>query len=175
MNNLIETKLLVLLMAVGFCLNFFCGVTGSFFPPENYIQMTIWQIGDALAIMACVLAGRYIGNRGQNIAAAGFTMLAIAYGVSFASSNINSINEEKMATIILPLLPALFLISFCKLFSLLLICIPFLFVYKNVTQGTYNFENISNTLAYTGIQLLGLLWTFSIYKDFKINIKQRNN
>ena len=151
MNIQKETKLLLMIMAVGYSINFLFGLTGSFFSQNSYPQMTLWQVGDSMAIMASVLANRYIGSRGQNIAAAGFTLFGIAYGVSFASSAINAVNEEKMATIILPLVPALFLISFCKIFPVwlrvgsLLVCVPFFFIYKNVIQGTYSYDNLSNT------------------------------
>lgn len=173
MNNQNETKHLLQIMAIGYSLNFLLGITGSFFPPNSFTQLTLWQVGDSMAIMASVLASRQIGSRGQNIAAAGFVLLGIAYGVSFASSSINAVNEEKMATVILPLVPALFLISFCRLFPYwlrmgsLLVCVPFFFMYKNVIDGTYNHENLSNALSYTGIQLLGILWTVFIYKDYK--------
>ncbi|MFZ1515244.1 MAG: hypothetical protein WAT21_07585 [Saprospiraceae bacterium] len=171
-----EIRLMLLIMAIGFSINFIFGIVGSFFPPNSYPQMTLWQLGDSMAIMASILASRYIGSRGQNIAAAGFTLFCIAYGVSFASSSIDAVNEEKMATIILPLVPALFLISFCKIFPVwlrlgsLLVCVPFFFMYKNVIQNQYSFENISNTLAYSGIQLLGVLWTIFIYKDHRKQI-----
>jgi hypothetical protein len=160
-------------MAIGYLLNFILGIGGSFFNANSYPQMTLWQVGDSMAIMASVLASRYIGSRGQNIAAAGLTLFGIAYGVSFASSAINAVNEEKMALIILPLVPALFLISFCTLFpswlrfASLLVCVPFFFMYKNVIQETYSHDNLSNALAYSGIQLLGVLWTIFIYRDYK--------
>lgn len=176
MNTQNETRLLLLIMVVGYSLNLLFGLTGSFFSPNSYPQMTLWQVGDSMAIMASVLANRYIGSRGQNIAAAGFTLFGIAYGVSFASSAINAVNEEKMATIILPLVPALFLISFCKIFPIwlrigsLLVIVPFFFMYKNVIQGSYSFDNLSNTLAYSGIQLLGVFWSIYIFKDFNKQI-----
>ncbi|MBK8699291.1 MAG: hypothetical protein IPN29_06985 [Saprospiraceae bacterium] len=167
-----ETSLLIVILAIGYILNFVLGMLGSFFPPNSYPQMTLWQIGDSMAIMGSVLASRYVASRGQNIAAAGFTLFGIAYGVSFASSAINAVNEEKMATIILPLVPALFLISFCKIFPTwlrigsLLVCVPFFYMYENVIQETYHHDNLSNVLAYFGIQLLGVLWTVIIYKDY---------
>lgn len=136
MSNQNETKLMLQFMAAGYTLTFIFGLTGSFFPNDSFPQITCWQIGDSLAIMASILAGRYLGLISQNIASSGFTLLAIAYGVSVASSGITGINAEKMATIILPLVPAIFLISFCKIFPLwlritsLLICIPFFLVYK---------------------------------------------
>ncbi|NOT36599.1 MAG: hypothetical protein HOP11_04420 [Saprospiraceae bacterium] len=173
-----ETDLLIKLLIVGYSLNFLFGMLGSFFEPQSYGQMTSWMLGDSMAIFASVLASRYIGFRGQNIAAAGYTSFGIAYGVSFASSAINAVNEEKMATIILPLVPAVFLISFCKIFpgwlrfGGLLICIPFFLMYKHVIQGTYKHEDLSNLFAYVGIQVLGLLWSYFMYKD---NVKQKSN
>lgn len=173
MNNQKETRLLLLIMAVGYGMNFILGIAGSIFEPNSYPQMTLWQIGDSMAIMASVLASRYIGSRSQNIAAAGFTLFGIAYGVSFASSAINAINVEKMALIILPLVPSLILISFCTLFpawlrfASLMVCVPFFFMYKNVIQQTYSYDNLSNVLSYSGIQILGVLWTIYIFKDHK--------
>jgi len=173
MENKKDTKLLLVIMVIGFILNFIFGLLGSFFSPQSYAQMTFWQAGDSLAIMASALASVYLGNKEQDIAEAGFVMLGIAYGVSFASSKTNAIDEEIMASIILPLVPSLFLISFCKIFptwlriSSILVCFPFFFMYKNVIQHTYNHDNLSNILAYSGIQLLGVLWAFFIYKDYK--------
>lgn len=173
MNNQNETKLILLFISIGYSLNFILGTVGSIFPFDSYPQMTCWQIGDSMAIMASVLAARHIGAIGQNIAAAGFNLLGIAYGVSFASSSINAINQEKMAMVVLPLVPGLFLISFCKIFPVwlrfgsLMVCIPFFFMYRNVIQGTYSHENLSNVFAYTGIQLLGVIWSIIIYINFK--------
>lgn len=170
-NN--ELKLLLILMSIGFALNLILGFTGSFFPPESFTQITCWQIGDTSAIMASILASRYVGTRGSHIVPSGYILLGIAYGVSFASSTFNSINEDKMATVILPLLPALLLIGFGKFFPgwiriiSILACIPFFIIYLNVINGTYAFENISNTIAYIGIQTLGIIWTVFIWRDYK--------
>lgn len=163
--------MLLKIMIVGFTMNFLFGLVGSFFPANSYQQLISWQVGDSVAIMACILASRQVGVRGQNIAAAGYTLLGIAYGVSFASSSIQSVNEEKMATIILPLVPALFLVSFCKFFpswlryGSLLVYVPFFFMYTNIIQGTYSPDNLSNILAYSGIQILGVFWSVYIYKE----------
>ena len=125
---------------------------------------------------ASVLASRYVGTRGSHIVPSGFILLGIAYGVSFASSTFNSLNEDKMATVILPLLPALLLIGIGKFFPVwirilsIIACVPFFVVYYNVIQGTYSFENISNTLAYVGIQALGIIWTVFIWKDYKSSL-----
>ncbi len=168
-----ETRLSLVFLAIGYISNLVLGAVGSFFPPESFWQMTCWQLSDSLAIMASILASRWAGSKGYNLAAAGYTLLAITFGVSFASSSITSVNEEKMATILLPLVPAIILISYCKIFPAwlrfgsFLICIPFFLIYRSVINDTYQFENISNTLAYTGIQLLGALWTYFIWRDYR--------
>ena len=173
MNKNREIKLLITLLSIGYTVNILMGFTGSAFPPESFLQMTCWQIGDASAIMASILASRYVGTRGFHIVPAGFILLGIAYGVSFASSTFNALNEDKMATVILPLLPALLLIGIGKFFPgwiriiSILACLPFFIIYFNVINGTYSFENISNTLAYLGIQTLGIIWTVFIWKDYK--------
>ena len=179
MNKEKDNRLLVKLLALGYFANFSFGLIASFFPPESFWQMTSWQIGDSMAIMASVLASRQVGARGQNLSAAGFTMLAIAYGVSFASSSIDAVNEEKIATVLLHLVPAIFLINFCRIFpswlryTSLLICIPFFFMYWNVIMETYHNDNLSNVLAYTGIQLLGVFWAIVIWKDFNKQLAEQ--
>lgn len=176
MNKMPEIRLLLILMSIGYTLNLAMGIAGSVFPPESFWQMTCWQVGDASAIMASILASRYIGTKGLHIVPAGFTLFGISYGVSFASSAFNAINEEKMATIILPLLPALLLISIGKFFPVwvrvisALTCIPFFFIYYNVINGSYAFDNISNTFAYSGIQVLGIIWSVFIWLNYKSTI-----
>lgn len=173
-----EIKLLLILMSIGFTVNLLMGFLGSTFPPESFLQMTCWQIGDTSAIMASILASRYVGTRGSHIVPSGFILLGIAYGVSFASSAFNSINEDKMATVILPLLPALLLIGIGKFFPgwvriiSILACIPFFIIYLNVIKGTYAFENISNTIAYIGIQTLGIIWSVFIWRDYKASFSE---
>ncbi|MBK8956548.1 MAG: hypothetical protein IPM34_13475 [Saprospiraceae bacterium] len=176
MNPEKETRLLLIFISVGYIANFCLGILGSFFPWESFEQMTSWQIGDSMAIMASVLASRQVGSRGQNLASpfgVGYILLGIAYGVSFASSSVSAINNEKMATVLLPLLPAIVLISFCRIYPAwlrrgsLLIFFPFFFMYWNVVNGTYSHDNLSNTLAYTGIQFLGVLWVVYLWKDYR--------
>lgn len=173
MNKLSDIRLLLILMSFGFVLNFLLGIVGFAFPQESFWQMTCWQIGDASAIMASILASRYVGTKGWHVVPAGFTLLGIAYGVSFASSAFNGVIEEKMAMVILPLLPALLLISmgnffpvWVRLFSAL-ICIPFFLVYYSVITGTYSFDSLANALAYMGLQLIGVIWTYFIWRNYK--------
>lgn len=173
MNKLSDIPLLLILMSIGFVMNLLLGMVGTTFPQESFWQMTCWQIGDAWAIMASILASRYIGTKGWHVVPAGFTLLGIAYGVSFASSAFNAINEEKMAMVILPLFPALLLISLGQFFPVwvrvlsALICIPFFFLYHSVITGTYTFDSWANAMSYLGIQLAGVIWTYFIWRNYK--------
>lgn len=181
MTAQLENRIMMTLIGVGFVSNFAVSFIGWLFPPLSYPQMTYWQIADSMAVMASVLMTRYAGSRSQNIAAAGFTMLAIAYGISFGSSNMNAINVEKMAMVVLPLVPATFLISFCRLFPLwlrygsLLIVVPFFFMYKHVIEGTYAHDDLANAFAYMGLQILGLLWFVFALKDYRRQQMTSNN
>lgn len=172
-----EIQLQLIIMTIGYSINLIMGIAGSFLPPESFWQLTCWQIGDASAIMSSILASRYIATQGLHIVPSGFTLLAIAYGVSIASSSFNSLNEEKMATIILPLVPAILLISLGKFFPRwvralsIFTCIPFLVIYMNVISGTYSFDDLSNSLAYTGIQILGLIWSFYMWRHYMNNTR----
>ena len=174
-----ETRLQISLILIGYSLNFILGIAGAFFEAESYTQMICWQFGDASAIMASVLTSRYIGTKGKHIVPSGFILLGIAYGVSLASSNFNGINEEKMAAVFLPLLPAMLLISIGTYFPLwirvltFLACVPFLIIYFNVITGTYSFDNPSNSIGYSGIQLLGIIWSVYIWTTIRNSNQQK--
>lgn len=172
MKDNTETRTLLRVTSLGYLMNLVCGIGGIFFRPGSVAQMTAWQFADSAAIMASILASRYIGTRNEHLAASGFTLLAIAYGISFSSSSFTALNEEKMATIILPLVPAMLLVGACKLFPLwskiacVLICIPFFIVYITVLGNTYSPNDWSNFIAYPGIQVLGVIWSIYLWKDF---------
>ena len=177
MNIRNEKKILVTLIALGFILHFVTSTVGYFFQLNSLPQIVFWQISDSMGIMACVLTSRYMGSSSEGIASAGYVLMGIALGISFGSTAVSGINEEKLSTLFLPLVPAIFLTSFCSLYPLwlrissLIVCIPFLLLYKNVIQGIYSMDDITYLFAYLGIQILALFWSFYIYKDYKAKSK----
>lgn len=177
MTNRNEKKILVTLIVFGFILHFVTSFVGYFFQLNSLPQVVFWQISDSLGIMACVLTSRYMGSSNEGIASAGYVLIGIALGISFGSTAVSGINEEKLSTLFLPLVPAIFLTSFCSLYpfwlriSSLIVCVPFLLLYKNVIQGTYSLDDITYLFAYLGIQILALFWAFYIYKDYKAKSK----
>ena len=77
-------------------------------PAESFGQALSWQIGSGGAISANVIAGIWLARRGDDLAAAGFTMLGIVYGVFFASIVIEHIDVRMSAAGVLLMIPARF-------------------------------------------------------------------
>lgn len=90
-----EYKSLVAITVSGYGLSVLMGILGFVFPQESYTQLLCYQMNDALAIMASVIAARYTGLRGEHVAASAFILMGITHGVSMASSGLDSFNIEK--------------------------------------------------------------------------------
>lgn len=173
MNNIkFEYKILVIITAIGYSFNFLFALLGVLFPDVSHNQLLCFQMGDASAIMASVLAARYVGLRGQHIAASAFTLLGITHGLSLASSGLENFNVEKGITVIIPMVPSLILLFWCTLFPTwlralaLLPMFMFLFVYINVINGGI-YYSAPVIIAYSSWIFLEILWSAYIYKDWK--------
>ena len=176
MSNIkFEYKILVIITAIGFSFNFLFALLGISFPDISHNQLLCFQMGDASAIMASVIAARYVGLRGQHIAASAFTLLGITHGLSLASSGLENFNIEKGITVIIPMVPSLILLFWCTIFPrwlralALLPMIMFLFVYINVINGGV-YYSAPVIIAYTSWIVLEILWSVYIYKDWKKEI-----
>ncbi|MBK7360471.1 MAG: hypothetical protein IPI96_14775 [Saprospiraceae bacterium] len=44
-------------------------------------------------------------------------------------------------------------------------------MYVNIISGTYQSTNWINYVSFSGIQLLGLIWSYYIYKDYKRSLQ----
>jgi hypothetical protein len=181
MNNInFEYKSLVTITVVGYLMSVLIGVTGLFFPAASFFQLLCYQVNDALAIMASVIAARYTGLRGQHVAASAFILMGITHGVSMASSGLNSFNIERGVVIIMPMIPALCLLFWCTIFPLWLrlsALIPvtlFIYMYADVINGGvyYNTPLLS---AYLSLMIIELLWAYYIYIDWKKTVIQQKN
>jgi hypothetical protein len=173
MSNLkFELKSLTLITVVGYSINFLSGVIGAFLPDVSYEQLLCYQIGDVAAIMASVIAARYIGLRSQHVAASAFILLGITHGLSLAASGLESFNIEKGITVIMPMIPSMALLCWCTTFPVWLRAagfIPvvlFIYVYIYVLSGNPYYD-LPVKLAYTTWIFIEITWSFYIYKDWK--------
>lgn len=171
-NIQFEYKSLVAITFVGYLGNVLGAAVGITFPEVSYQQLLCFQIGDAFAIMASVIAARYTGLRGQHVAASAFILLGITHGLSLASSGLDSFNVEKGITIIMPMIPSLFLLYWCTIFpawlrlSGLVPIILFIYVYLHVMNGGVYYDTPVRA-AYASWMILELMWSYYIYKDWK--------
>ena len=74
MNQKRDMQLLVLIIIIGYLINFILGFVGACFETNSYLQILLWQIGDTGGITASILASRYVGAKGFHLSAASFNM-----------------------------------------------------------------------------------------------------
>src|SRR5688572_27831246 len=167
-----ENKSLVIITATGFLLNLIFGLTGViFFPEISYPQLLCYQMADAAAIMASVIAARYTGLRGEHVAASAFILLGITHGLSLASSGLENFHVEKGITVILPMVPSLILLGWCSLFPRwlrLAVVVPivlFIYVYKDVIGGGAYYDHALR-LGYLSWMILEILWSVYLFRDW---------
>jgi len=81
-----ESKSLVMIIGVCYAGNLVLGWAGYFFcQPASVAQMLLYQVGNACAISGSVMAARYTGLRGQQVAASAYILLGITHGISLAA------------------------------------------------------------------------------------------
>lgn len=175
-----ENKSLILIILVGYILNLLLGWIGFFNTHGSGEQMMLFQIGSAFAISACVMAARYVGLRGQQVAASAYILLGITHGISLAALSRSGINLDREATMAMPMVPGLLFMFWCNLYPkwlrglAIMPCILFTLIYINVQSG----ESHLGWILYSGyavLQIIEVLWGIYIFKDWKQSAAQNQN
>ena len=171
-KNDFEIKSLALIVLVGYVFNMACGWIGASFPDATSPQILLFQIGNAFAISASVMAGRYTGLRGQHVAASAYILLGIAHGISLAAVSRAGLNLDREATMAIPMVPALIFMFWCSLYPVWLrvaVLMPmalFALVYVRLHSGA----PIAGWFLYSGygtLQIIEVLWGIYLYRDWK--------
>src|SRR5215510_11065995 len=118
-----ENKSLVSIVLVAYVFNLLLGYSGVWFSHGSREQLLFFQVGNAFAISASVMAARYTGLRGEQVAASAFILLGITHGISLAALSKTGINVEREATMAMPMIPALAFMFWCNLYPLWLRCL----------------------------------------------------
>ena len=111
-----EARSLTWITLAGYAVALGAGTVGAMLKQDSYLQLLLFQTGDAAAITASVLAGRYVGLRGQQVAASAFVLMGITHGISLAGSGVDAVNFQKSIMLIMPMVPAMALMTWCALF-----------------------------------------------------------
>ena len=115
--------------------------------------------------------GVWLARRGADLAAAGFTMLGIVDTVFFSGLVVNTIEYRIAATGNLLLVPALILVTFCRLFPRWvkvagwLVGALFLVSYARVARGTHHPGEAMQVASFLGQEVLGVIWSVYIWRE----------
>jgi hypothetical protein len=118
------------------------------------------------------MAGRYIGLRGQQVAASAYILLGITHGISLAALSKTGINADREITMVMPMIPALLFMFWCDLYpkwlrvSGILPSILFTLVYVNVHIGESHLSWPLYT-GYASLQIIEVLWGIYLFRDWK--------
>jgi hypothetical protein len=151
--------------AAGYIVYFVCGlIGGGVFPADSFGQALSWQISAGGAVSANVLAGIWLARRGEDLSAAGFTMLGIAHGVFFAAIVMEHIDFKVGAAAVFLMIPAQILITFCRLFPSWvkiaggLVCVLFAISYLTIVVGSQVTAGAWQASCFIGSQALEVVW-----------------
>lgn len=168
----LEVKSLVWITVLGYGCTLVFGTIGSMLPANSYNQLLLYQLGDASGIMSSVLSARYVGIRGQHIAASAFILMGITHGISLAATGIEGLNTQKSVTLIMPMIPAMALMTWCALFPTwlrvfaLLPAALFVYVYIRVLSGAPYFD-WPTSAAYSLWNISEVLWAVYMLRDHR--------
>lgn len=171
-KNEFENKSLVWIVLFGYIFNLLCGWVGTVYDHDSGEQLLLYQVGNAFAISASVMAARYTGLRGQHVAASAYILLGITHGISLAALGKTGINIDREITMAMPMIPALIFMFWCNIYPMWLRVIAifpsilFTVVYANFHLGD---SSLGWTLysGYGTLQVIELLWGIYLYQDWK--------
>ncbi len=172
-----ENKSLVLITLIGYSVNFLITSISYLFNQNTANELLFYQIANAFALSASVMAARYTGLRAQHVAASAYILFGIAHGISLASLSKAGINADRGIMMAIPMIPAFVFIFWCNLYPLwlrvlgLVPSILFLLVFVNVQSGQSYF-GWALTSGYATLQIVEVIWGIYLFKDWKLNIQK---
>ena len=171
-KNDFENKSLIYIICIAYFFNLVFSIAGHCYRDNPHYLVLLYQIGNAFAISASVMAGRYIGLRGQQVAASACILLGITHGISLAAISTTGINPDREMTMAMPMIPALIFMFWCSLYPMwlrLLGVIPsilFALVYTHVHLGDSNFGWTLYS-GYATLQVIEVIWGIYIFIDWR--------
>lgn len=164
----------------GLVLSFILSLVGSLYPEQSLIQTTLFKIDALFAISAfSCLAAKSSGER-FDVAAAGFSILAIAQGLFLSEiDQVNKWNYASESLGVLFMIPAFFMISYYTIFpkwlriSGVISIIPFIALL--IIRSTVGEENtaLMENIVFLLFQLVTLCWAWEIWKLSELKTKNK--
>ena len=167
-----ETRSLIVIIAICYAGNLLFGWTGALWPFASFPQLLSYQVGNAFAIAASVMAGRYVGMRGQHVAASAYILLGITHGISLAAVGRSSINPERGMTMVMPMIPALVFMFWCDLYPkwvraagivpAALFTTVYIYVHVDIPYMSWPLN-----AGYATLHIIECVWAYYLFKDWQ--------
>lgn len=167
-----ETQSLVYIVIAAYVLDTAFSALGVLCGIGSTEQVMLFQVGNAFAITASVMAGRYTGMRGQHVAASAYILLGITRGISLAALSRSGINADRGMTMVMPMIPALAAMFWCSLYPLwlrlagIVPMVLFAIVYVSVWLGGQYFD-LPLQCGYASLQIIEILWGVYLLRDWQ--------
>jgi hypothetical protein len=172
MSNIKDKKHLSYWISFGLLLSFVFSFTGSFLGYQSSAQILLFKIDGLFAVCAFACLASKTTSEGYDLAAAGFTILAISEGLFLGTMDQKGHSgDEANITAVLFMIPSFLLISYYGKFPKwlhiagILSTIPFLtlviiYFISNLTPGP-----VMKYVVYLSYQLVTLCWAWQIWKQ----------
>ena len=172
-------KEVVISQLICFLLATILGFTADLFANEG--KQIIYKFVDAIFITGTILVAMKMAREGWDMAAAGYTLLSIAWGVFFLAKDfqLQAVGEDILASSFYFLLPSMILISFYTPFPLFIKIIGLFTIIPSLiglvlikTKFADSEYLIWRKISYQSVHITSLCWGFFLLWQRKKEMKQ---
>ena len=183
MHNEKDENRLIYAILLCFILAALLGLPADFYG-GGWSKQIIYKSVDALFITGSILVAMKLAREGWDLAAAGYTVLSIAWGVLFFAKDFQEQNMgyEILISAFYFLLPSMILIAFYEPFPLFIkiLCIisviPSFIGLIYIKQGRPLADyQIWVKINYQAVHIISLFWGFFFYRQHKKNNRNQVN
>jgi hypothetical protein len=175
MESLKNKTHLIYWISFGLLLSFLLSLTGSFLPFQSLAQTIFYKIDGLFATCAFACLVSKAASEKYDLAAAGFTVLAISQGLFLAHiDEPGHWKDESATTAVFFLIPSFILITYYSKFPKWLhiagifSTVPFLtLIVMNYTEN-YKPGPVIRNMVYLTYQFITLCWAWYTWKDRKV-------
>jgi hypothetical protein len=173
-------KKVVIAQLICFLFATLLGFTGDIFDKGG--REIVYKLVDSIFITGTILVAMKMAREAWDMAAAGYTLLSIAWGVFFLAKDFQqqTIGDDILASSFYFLLPSMILISFYKPFPLLIKIIGLLTIIPSLvglilikTKAEEADFLIWRKFSYQSVHFTSLCWGFFLLWQRKKEMKQK--
>jgi hypothetical protein len=158
----------------GLLLSFLLSLAGSFFPHQSFTQTLLYKIDGLFATCAFACLVSKAASEGYDLAAAGFTILAISQGLFLAHiDEPGHWKDESATTAVFFMIPSFIMITYYAKFPKwlhvagIISTVPFLTLIVMNNIENYKPGPVIKNTVYLTYQFITLCWAWYTWNDRK--------